>query len=266
MAQLVSRRRFLAGTGAACATATTGRVPSRTRATGLGDSDDRQGSGDLGDLEAFVDRVMETGLDEHDVGSATVSVVHDSEVALAKGYGHAFLNESEPVVADETLFRIASISKAITWTAAMGLVDRGAVDPHAPAREALESVSIPQTHDEPITLAHLATHTPGFLQRSGDNVATDIHRIRPLAANLNEHKPIRFRPPGEVPDYTNYAAALTGQLVADVAGTSFERYVATDLFEPLGMDRSTFAPLPDGLVGGSSESHTDAVNWYSQVP
>jgi CubicO group peptidase (beta-lactamase class C family) len=266
MSEPVSRRRFLAGTGAACATVTTGRVPSRIRATGLGDSDDRQGSGNLGDLEAFVDRQVQTGLDEHDVGGATVSVVHDGEVALAKGYGHVVLNESEPVVADETLFRIASISKAITWTAAMGLVDRGAVDPHAPAREALESVSIPQTYDEPITLAHLATHTPGFVQRSGGEIARDIDRVRPLTENLNEHKPIRFRPPGEIPNYTNYAAALAGQLVADVAGTSFERYVETDLFEPLGMDRSTFAPLPDGLVGGSSESHTDEVNWYSQVP
>ena len=174
-----------------------------------------------------------------------------------------FRSESEPVVADETLFRIASISKAITWTAATELVDRGVVDPHAPAGEALESVSIPRTYDEPITLAHLATHTPGFIQRSGGNVATDIDRIRPLAANLRENEPIRFQLPGEIPNYTNYAATLAGQLVADAAGTSFGTYVESELFEPLGMNRSTFAPLPDGLVGGASESHTDEVNWYS---
>ena len=155
---------------------------------------------------------------------------------------------------------------SITWTAAMELVDRGVVDPHAPAGEALESVSIPRTYDEPITLAHLATHTPGFIQRSGGNVATDIDRIRPLAANLRENEPIRFQLPGEIPNYTNYAATLAEQLVADAAGTSFGTYVESELFEPLGMNRSTFAPLPDGLVGGASESHTDEVNWYSQVP
>ena len=74
---------------------------------------------------------------------------------------------------------------------------------------------------------------------------------------------LTFRSPGEIPNYTNYAATLAGQLVADAAGTSFGTYVESELFEPLGMNRSTFAPLPDGLVGGASESHTDEVNWYS---
>ena len=266
MSQHASRRRFLAGAGAFCAGATIGRSSDRVRAAGDDGHGDRRKPTDLDDLESFVDETVPTGLDKHGVGGATVSIVHDGEIVLTKGYGHTFLDENEPVVADETLFRIASISKAITWTAAMQLVDRGAVDPHAPARNALESVSIPQTYDEPVTLAHLATHTPGFIQRSGGNVARDIGDVRPLAANLSENTPIRFRPPGEIPNYTNYAAALTGQLVADVAGTSFERYVENEVFEPLEMDRSTLAPLPDGLVGGSSESHTDEVNWYSQVP
>ena len=266
MSQHASRRRFLAGVGAFCAGATIGRSSDRVRAAGDDGHGDRRKPTDLDDLESFVDETVATGLDEHGVGGAAVSVVHGGEVVLSKGYGHTFLDENEPVVADETLFRIASVSKAVTWTAAMQLVDRGAVDPHAPAREALESVSIPQTYDEPITLAHLATHTPGFIQRLGGNVATDIDHVRPLAANLSENKPIRFRPPGEVPHYTNYAAALTGQLVADVANTSFENYVENNVFEPLGMDRSTFVPLPDGLVGGSRESATDEIHWYSQVP
>ncbi|MFC4358679.1 serine hydrolase domain-containing protein [Halobium salinum] len=271
-----SRRRVLAGTATACTALACGSVPERLGAAHRHDPyPPREGgrrraqrttrTADPDGLEAFVDGVVARSFDEHGPDGAAVSVVHDGEVALSKGYGHEYLDPDTPVDPGRSNFRVGSISKVFTWTAAMQLVDRGAVDPHAPAREYLDAVTVPDG-EAPVSLAHLATHTPGFVQRTAGNVATDLDGLRPLAETLEAYPPHRFAPPGEVPSYTNYVAALAGQLVADVAGTTFESYVADELFDPLGMDHSTAGQAPDALYPETAAAAADREDWYSNVP
>ncbi|MFP8954789.1 serine hydrolase domain-containing protein [Natrialbaceae archaeon A-arb3/5] len=200
---------------------------------------------DLESLDSFVDERMETLLDEHDVVGASVAVVHDDAVELARGYGDA-ADGGSPVDPAETAFRISSVSKPLVWTAVSQLIEDGRIDPDEDVRTSLESVSIPETYTEPITIAHLATHTAGFEERFRGTWVTDPAEMRPLAEVLEEEQPERVRPPGEIASYSNYGTALAAQVVADVTGTAFPAYADEHLLEPLEMTTTTFEqPVPD---------------------
>ncbi|WP_313691701.1 serine hydrolase domain-containing protein [Halorarum halobium] len=215
-------------------------------------------------LEALLDETANRALTDHDAGGLTVAVV-DGDDVLTKGYGHAFRSEDVPVRADETLFRAGSVSKVVTWSAAMQLVDRDRIDPDEPVNDSLEAVDLPRRYDDPITLEHLATHTPGFEVRGWGDSVRDPEYVRPLAESVSTDVPTRVRPPGELPQYTNYAAALTGQLIADVTGETFGTYVTENVRDPLGMTNSTFDPAPPGLVPAEGTAVEDVVSFYSDV-
>lgn len=260
MATPLSRRRFLAGSAAAGATLSAGSLPARAQ-SGETDPD----PGDREALEAFVDDAIESELADTDASGAVASVVHDGSVALSKGYGETSF-DGTAVTATETPVQTGSVSKLITFTAAMRLVDRGEIDPDVDVTEYLESVSIPDAYDEPITLAHLATHTPGFEIRARNDTVSDLDHRQSLEEAVSSYQPARIHPPGELKGYTNYAAALTGQLVADVSGSSFEAYARREIFDPLGMDRSTFAPTPDHLDPDARDALATGLPWHSNVP
>ena len=266
MSKRIPRRRVLGGSALLGAATLAGRLPRtagaepspRTTPTNdpstaaVADSSTPPSrsaqSVELEGLESFVDDRMDSLLADHDVVGASVAVVHDGDVELAAGYGESDRADGTPVDPDETAFRIGSVSKPLVWTAVMQLIEDGRIDPREPVDTYLESVSIPEIDDEPITMAHLATHTAGFEERFRGTWVDDPDALRPLPDVLNAEQPERVRPPGDVASYSNYGAALAAQVVADVAGTSFEAYVEEHLFDPLGMDRATFGqPVPDGI-------------------
>lgn len=251
----LSRRQFLSQTataGVGTAVTTSGLVS--------GESATMQQTS----LEALLDDAADRALTDYEAGGLTVAVV-DGDDILTNGYGHAFRSEDVPVRADETLFRAGSVSKVVTWTAAMQLVDHDRIDSDAPVNDYLTAVEIPQRYDDPITLKHLATHTPGFEVRGWGDSVQNPEYVRPLAESVSTDIPTRVRPPGELPQYTNYAAALTGQLISDVTGEPFGTYATENICNPLGMTNSTFRPAPPGLVPAEGTTVEDVVNFYSDV-
>lgn len=255
MPSTLSRRRFLsqsAAVGAGSAFAASGLASGSTEPT------------QTTSVDTLIDDAATRALAEYDAGGLTVAVV-DGDGVHTSGYGHAFQSEDVPVRADETLFRVGSVSKVLTWTAAIQIVDRGQIASDAPVDDHLEAVDLPDTYDEPITLEHLATHTPGFEVRGrGDSVSEPWH-VRPLAESVSTDVPARVRPPGELAQYTNYAAALSGQLIADISGQRFDSFVTENVFAPLGMSNSTFRAAPPGLVPADGTAVDDVVSFYSDV-
>src|SRR5436190_23460369 len=80
------------------------------------------------DLLYFMDGAIETHLRDKHIAGATVCVVKDGKILLAKGYGFSNVKKQSPVLAGETLFRIGSISKLFTWTSVMQMVQQGKLD------------------------------------------------------------------------------------------------------------------------------------------
>lgn len=216
-----------------------------------------QGPADVKELEAFMDQVIEGNLEAYDIPGATVSVVKDGRLLLAKGYGLANVEKQIPVDAERSLFRIGSTSKLFTWTAVMQLVEQGKLDLDQDVNTYLHGFQIPATYAQPITLRHLMTHTAGFEERVIGMWAKEAGTMASLEEYLIHYMPARVRPPGQLTAYSNYGAALAGYIVSIVSGMSFETYIEENIYRPLGMTHSTFrqslpAELADDVAIGYS--------------
>src|SRR5215216_3558083 len=82
-------------------------------------------------LGSFFDGLIGAQREAFHMPGATVSVVQNGALIFAKGYGYANIEQRTPVVADTTLFRVASVSKLFVWTAVMQLVEQGKLDLNA---------------------------------------------------------------------------------------------------------------------------------------
>jgi CubicO group peptidase (beta-lactamase class C family) len=199
-----------------------------------------------GELAALLDPVFTKGMTEEHIPGAVFILVRGDQVVLQKGYGVADLPSRRPVQPDKTLFPIASISKVFTATAVMQLADREQINLQTDVNRYLRSVQVPSTYPQPITGAHLLTHSGGLDEIPGRRIKTEAEKL-PLGRFLADRL-IRVHAPGEVAAYSTYDIALAGVLVEDVSGLPFEQYLARNIWQPLGMER-TFITTPAALAG-----------------
>jgi len=212
---------------------------------------------DAASLEAFIDGVITAELKAGNIAGVTFSLVKDGVIVLAKGYGLADVKNRRPVEPDKTLFRPGSVSKLITWTALMQLVEQGKIDLNEDVNKYLTKFKFPETYREPITVANLMSHTPGFEEVIGSMLARRPQDLISLEDYLARNMPWRAFPPGKITAYSNYGTALAGYLVEVVSGEKFEDYVEKYIFAPLNMNMSTFRePLPENLSPFMSKGYT----------
>lgn len=210
------------------------------------------------DAGAWLDGLMPYGLAKNDLAGAVVVIVKDGQVLLAKGYGHADVAAGKPVDPATTLFRVGSISKLFTWTAVMQLVEQGKLDLDADVNTYLD-FKIPPRDGQPVTLRELMTHTPGFEETIKNLFASDPQHFLGNTAWVKEWVPERIYPPGKVPAYSNYGAALAGYIVQRVSGVPFDDYVEAHILKPLGMQNATFRqPLPPALAPHMAQGYAQA--------
>ena len=211
------------------------------------------------DVETFLDGIVPLQLDREDVAGAIVAVVKDGKQLFTKGYGYADVKNKKRVVVEETLFRPGSVSKLFTWTAVMQLVEQGKLDLGKDVNEYLD-FKIPFAFGQPISLKNILTHTAGFEEQLKDLFTAD-KRSPNLGNHLKTHIPNRIFAPGTTPAYSNYATMLAGYVVERVSGQPFNDYIQQNIFNPLGMTRSTFAqPLPPELTPLMSNGYELASN------
>ncbi|WP_227134761.1 serine hydrolase domain-containing protein [Halorubellus salinus] len=224
---------------------------------------------DLDALESWLDETIARQLEEHHVPGATVVVVDDGDITVAKGYGYADLEAERPVVANETVFSIGSTGKLVTWTAVMQAVEDGQLELDRDVNEYLtdSAVSIPDAYPEPITLEHLGTHSAGFEDSFAGMLADSPDDVPSMEAILAAHQPERVRPPGEFVAYSNYGTALAGHVLAEQYDATFVEYVHERIFTPLGMANSTYAqPLPEHLEQRRAVGYTYQNGDYRAQP
>jgi CubicO group peptidase (beta-lactamase class C family) len=188
---------------------------------------------------AEIDRTMEAyRLDAHIPGMVW-GIVRDGRLVHVKGAGVQDVVAKRRVTAD-TLFRIASMSKAFTALAILKLRDEGKLSLEAPVEAYVPELKgwRNPTEDAPrIRVRDLLTHTAGFVT---DDPWGDRQTPMPEAEFtrlLAEGVPFT-RTPGLAMEYSNLGYALLGRIVSNVAGQPYADYIRGLLFTPLGM-RST---------------------------
>ena len=221
---------------------------------------------DAEELEHFLDGVMSAQLESYRIPGATVAVVKDGELFFAKGYGYADLEHREPVVAEETLFRVGSVGKVFTATAVMQLAEEGKLDLNADVNTYLD-FRIPDTYPQPITLKNLLTHTSGFESLYYERLAKDPNDLLPPREWLISHMPARVSPPGEVAAYSSYGAALAGYIVARVSGEPYDQYLEEHILNPLGMAHTTAKPsMPPNIRAHTSVGYVYEDGAFKEFP
>ena len=174
-----------------------------------------------------------------------VGVVRDGRLGFFHGHGLADIASNTPVTED-TVFRIASLTKTFTAIAVMQLWEQGLIDLDAPANDYLRAYKLmpAKASFRPATVRHLLTHTVGIrevLHPSGLLRMRDLGETVPLGRpvpSLAEYYRGGLRidaEPGSRFMYTDHGFATLGQIVEDVSGMPLDRYLREHIFEPLGM-------------------------------
>ncbi len=199
------------------------------------------------ELAAFADTFFPRALAEQSVPGAAFVVVRSQRVVLARGYGLADLEAGTPVDPERTRFPMASVSKLVTATAALQLVEQGALSLDGDVNLYLDrdQLQIAPTFPEPVTLRRLLTHTAGFDELSIGMLVPPGGEVEPLEEHLARRMPPRVLPPGKIYSYSNYGFALVGLLVQRASGMEFSRSVEQQILVPLDMSRSSFDPARD---------------------
>jgi CubicO group peptidase (beta-lactamase class C family) len=182
-----------------------------------------------------VDSVVERARRAFDVPGVAVAIVKDGRVVLAKGYGVRKVGEAAPVT-PQSLFRIASNTKAFTTAALAMLVDEGKlrwddrVVDHMPSFQMWD----PYVTRE-MTIRDLLTHRSGLGLGAGDLMfwpATDFTRDE-ILRRIRYLKPASsFRAKYA---YDNLLYLVAGQMFPLLAGKTWEQFVQERIFTPLGM-------------------------------
>ncbi|ATQ43101.1 serine hydrolase domain-containing protein [Caulobacter mirabilis] len=190
---------------------------------------------------AEVDRIFaDWGLSAHAPGMVW-GVVADGKLVHVKGAGVQDLASRKPV-GPESLFRIASMSKAFTGLAILKLRDDGKLLLDAPAElyvPELKAWKYPTADSPKITVRQLLSHTAGFVE---DNPWGDRQQViseAEFTKMLADGVPFA-RTPGSGMEYSNFGYAALGRIITNVSGMPYQDYIRKELMAPLGMGSTTF--------------------------
>jgi CubicO group peptidase (beta-lactamase class C family) len=210
------------------------------------------------DVNAWLDGYMPYALARGDIAGAVVVVVKDGQVLTQRGYGFSDVEKRTPVSPETTLFRPGSVSKLFTWTAVMQLVEQGKIDLDADVNTYLD-FKIPERNGKPVTMRNILTHTAGFEETVRHLIHDNPDKLVPLEKFVKVSLPSRIFDAGTTPAYSNYATALAGYIVQRQSGMSFDDYVDRHIFNPIGMQHSSFRqPLPKNLQPLMSQGYPAA--------
>ncbi len=210
------------------------------------------------DVETWLDGYMPYALARGNIAGGVVVVVKEGQVLLQKGYGFSDVAKRRRVDPERTLFRPGSVSKLVTWTAVMQLVEGGKLDLDRDVNAYLDFV-IPAYAGKPVTLRNIMTHTAGFEESVRYLIGDDPKNVMPLGEFVKRALPARVFAPGTTPAYSNYATSLAGYIVGRASGMSFDDYVDRNVFRPIGMTGASFRqPLPAPLLARMSQGYDTA--------
>jgi CubicO group peptidase (beta-lactamase class C family) len=188
----------------------------------------------MSDLERRIDAVLAREVQPGGPGAA-VGVLRNGVFVHRKAYGMAEIEHGVALEPD-AVFRIASLTKQFTAVAIMMLAERGRLDIDAPLGTYLADWT---SRSREITPRRLLNHTSGVWRHDLTEPPRTARENIPLAEILRRiHDAPSEYEPGARYAYNNSGYQLLGALVAAVSGVSFEDFLRTEIFEPLGMRRT----------------------------
>jgi CubicO group peptidase (beta-lactamase class C family) len=191
--------------------------------------------------------------------SIVALVARRGAIVLHEAFGVLRHEDKTPTLLPDSIFPVASLSKPITATAVMCLVEDGLIGLNRPFIDYVPELDQPRVQWlEEVRVADLLCHTSGIDDLEwGDFIELATKRSPELpAAAAGQHPALNTRVrlaagaplsrrPGSAMIYSNFNYNLLGDIVRRVSGQPFWQFVAARIFEPLGMRDSHFVLPPE---------------------
>ncbi len=170
----------------------------------------------------------------------SIGITHHGKLVYQKGFGYADVESKIPVTS-ETCFRIASISKTFTAVAIMQLVEQRKINLNDRIEKYLPwfKVQTKKANSRNITIRQLLSHTSGVFRDSDtphweDDNFPDLEVLKKSISDktLVFKNLTRFK-------YSAFGFALLGEIIKQVSGISYDKYVIKHIIKKLGMTRTT---------------------------
>jgi CubicO group peptidase (beta-lactamase class C family) len=218
---------------------------------------------DMKFLESEFKEFVENTLALWHVPGLAVAVIKDGQVILCEGFGLRNVTQALPVTS-ETLFPIASCTKAFTAMSVALLVEAGQLAWDKPVKEYLPTFRLWDSFaTERLTPRDLLTHRSGL----------PGHDMMWYASNFSRREifdRLRYLEPScdlrTTFQYNNIMVMVAGMLVEEVAGTSWEQFVQTRIFDRVGMTHSNFSTEVTQQVADFATPYLYRDNQLKEIP
>ena len=210
--------------------------------------------------ESYVEKVMQ----DWNVQGCAIGIVKNGKMVYAKGFGYRNVKDKLPAT-EHTLFAIGSCTKAFTSAAACILMDQGKLDFDKPVINYIPDFKLYDDYvTEHITPRDMMSHRSGLPRH--DLVwygAKDLTR-KELVYNMRYLEPSHgFR---EVWQYQNGMFLVTGYMIEQISGTSWEDFVKTNLLNPLEMSSTNFSVAESQKTSDYSLPYNEIKGEVKQIP
>lgn len=188
---------------------------------------------------------------ERGIPGFSVTVAEDGKIVFSEGFGYADLEQRVPVW-PTTKFRIGSVSKPLTATALVKLVEQGKIDLDAPIQK-----YVPSFPDKGaiITPRMLAGHLGGIRHYKDNEFLNSKHYDNVVAGLVIFQDDPLVSPPGTKFNYSSYGFNLLSAAIEKACAEDFLSCMRDLVFIPLGL-RSTVADQPSELVEQRARFYT----------
>ena len=194
----------------------------------------------------MIDTWLEAQRDYDHLPGISVAIVTDQEILWSKGYGMADLEKEVPS-SPNTIYSICSISKLFTSVAIMQLRDAGKLRLENLVSNHLPWFNLEQQYPDtgPITIRSLLTHSSGLPRESDypywSGPDFPFPSSEQVKAKLGAQKTLY--PPSTYFQYSNLGLTLLGEIVTEVSGIPYQKYIQDNILTPLRLaDTSTSLP------------------------
>ncbi len=187
-----------------------------------------------------IDSLVQKTMQAFDVPGMAVAVLKDGKIYHQNTYGKRSLKTGKDVD-ENTMFGVASNTKAFTTAALAQLVDQGKMKWDTPVSDIIPEFKLYDSYvTREFTVRDLVTHRSGLGLGAGDLMvfpATNTTNMEEMIHNLRYLKPVSsFR---SKYDYDNLLYIVAGEIVERISKKSYTQYITDNFFKPLGMKRSS---------------------------
>lgn len=212
-----------------------------------------------------MERLAEAFLQKKKLPGMAMALVQDGRVLSARGYGVTDIRTGQPVKSD-TVFRLASLSKAFAATLTGILVEEQAVGWDTPISKQLPAFKLRDYNaSQKLTVSDILSHQVGLAKNTYDRDLESSVPYPLLAERLSD-APLACTP-GECYGYQNIAYSLIGDMVFAVTGDFYTHQVEEKIFIPLGMKNATYGRESLMTTGNWARPHTyGGKGWVSGIP